>query len=237
MKIKNNSQVEIAYTEIRNQIIFYKLLPETLISDNKLAQTLKMSRAPVREAIIHLQMDGLIQTNEDGKLIVAPIRLEDIQDILHVRRALESEAIQLIAAKGWLTKEQTKDLTQTHQQLENCDGFENVSKFYYYDDLFHSKLVEYSQSPRIIDTLERMRLQMQRARWLNATVPSRQEEAFQEHALILEAVIEQDSQKAVASINQHFTNSNNVFTSILSNEQMRILASAISNFYSVESPQ
>ena len=43
------------------------------------------------------------------------------------------------------------------------------------DDEFHQTLVEACGSPRIISFLDRMRLQMLRARWLNVTMPQRQE--------------------------------------------------------------
>lgn len=231
MQRKSNSQVIIAYEHIRDQIISYILPPETAISDNKFAKELDMSRAPIREAILLLQMDGLIQTNTDGKMIVSPIGIGDIVDILHVRCALESEAIVLISAAGWLTGEQEAKLQEIHAQMTSSVQYDLTSDNYKYDDLFHSTLAEYAGSVRICDMLERMRLQMQRARWLNIANPGRRLEAAEEHEQLLNSILLHDEQAALVALRTHFKNSGAAFHAVLENKQIQALAAMISNFY------
>ena len=147
MRRKSNSQVTIAYQHIRDRIISYSLAPGTQISDNSLAKELDMSRAPIREAILLLQMDGLVQLNDQGTMIVSPLSINDVVDILHIRSALESESILLISAGGWLSAERENEMIEIHRQLSSFAQQDTSMNHYMYDDLFHSKLAEYSGSP------------------------------------------------------------------------------------------
>lgn len=231
MRMKDSSQVAIAYEKIRDQIISYAMLPETPISDNKIARELDMSRAPVREAVLLLQMDGLIQTNEDGKMIVSPISLEDVIDILHVRRALEAEAIRLIADHGWLSTKEGAELQAIHEKMAAHMQAGMVWEHYALDDLFHSRLAEYSRSARIRSVLERMRLQMQRARWLNTANPARQVYATEEHHVLLQALLDHDLERSVCALQVHFQSSEDAFCAVLKDRQMQTLACMIGNFF------
>lgn len=231
MRQKNNSQTVLAYESIRDQIISYTLSPGSAISDNKLAKELGMSRAPIREAILRLQMDGLIRVNNDGKMIVAPIGIDDIVDILHIRCALESEVVVLIAETNWLNAEQEQKLQEIHYQMKESMQQSKVSNEYLYDDLFHSTLIGYANSDRIEDILGRMRLQMQRVRWLNVANSERHEDAIKEHEEILACLLAHNQNGCIQALRTHFYNSAAAFRAVLENKQMQTLAAMISNFF------
>lgn len=121
-----------------------------------------------------LEMDGLICDSSDGRSLVAPIKLDDIVDIIHVRSAMESEAVRLLAKSGWLNEQQAQTLQDIHSRFVSAAAKSDASEQYELDDLFHATFVEYSGSQRIISMLGQMRLRMQRARWLNQIMPERQ---------------------------------------------------------------
>ena len=227
MQQKNNSQTLLAYDFIRDQIISYTLSPGCSISDNKLSKELGMSRAPIREAILHLQMDGLIRTNNEGKMIVAPIGIDDIVDILHVRCALESEVVILISESGWLDTAQEKKLQEIHAQMKESMQQSKISN----DDMFHSTLIKYANSERIEDVLGRMCLQMQRARWLNVANPERHADAIKEHEEILGCLFAHDVSGCIHALRSHFYNSGDAFRAVLENKQIQTLAAMIGNFF------
>lgn len=230
MKRKDNSQVEIAYEYLKKRIISYHLSPETQLSDFQIATELEMSRTSVREAILLLEMDGLVQINEKGKIVVAPIGIDDVMDILNVRCALETEAVRQIVQHGWLTSVQEKELQYIQNKMSRCTTIDMTDEHYDYDDLFHAKLVEASNSKRILEILERMRIQMQRARWLNIIHPKRLLEASSEHEAILEALLTHDSEAILPLIRKHFENSMKAFSEIFEDQKMHSIASMISNF-------
>ena len=228
---QNNPNVEIAYNMIKDQIISFGLYPETPVSDSKVAKDLGISRAPVREAIIRLQMEGLITTNERGKLIVSPVSLEDVIDILSVRKALEGEAIRQISKNGWLSKEQEQELQKALNAHEKALNMTTASDVYQADELFHSTIIKYSGSPRIKSIINNMRLQMQRARWLNVANPSREYASFDEHKEIYRNIVKHDLEGWINAVRTHFNNGSDGFARILYDRDMRAVASAIQNFY------
>ena len=231
MNRKMTPQVATAYSAIQKRIISFDMAPESPISDYQLAKELEMSRAPVREAILLLAMDGLIKNIPGEKMTVAPIRLEDIEDILHVRNALECEAIKIIAGKGWLSTEQEKYLRDLYENFSKTASLDTVSEHYSLDDKFHSAIVEYSKSERIVDIMSRMRLQMQRARWLNLAVPTRRAAATKEHKLLLDAILAKDEYKTIKCIETHLGNSMAAFRSAFSDKHIKQLVVTISSFY------
>ena len=64
-----------------------------------------------------LEMDGLVCDSSDGRSLVAPIKLDDIVDIIHGRSALESEAVRLLAKSGWLNEQQAQTLQDIHSRF------------------------------------------------------------------------------------------------------------------------
>lgn len=231
MQRKSDSQVISAYEQIRDRIIMYALPPKTQLSDYKLAKELSMSRAPVREAILLLERDGLVTLDENGKKIISPISLEDVVDILHVRAALESEALLLLADRGWLKPQEEKKLKAIHAKMLQAAKKGQVRDCYRYDDEFHHCFLSYADSPRISETLERMRLQMQRARWLNAANPERQSQACAEHEVLLNAILKKNTDASVRALRTHFSNSEQAFRHALQNREMVSIASMIRGFY------
>lgn len=232
MKKNDNSQVSVAYAYIRDQIISYALLPGTPISDNQLSKKLGMSRAPIREAILMLQMDGLVQIQAERKTCVSPLYLKDIADILSVRFALESEVLRLISKNGWLTAIQADELQSIQEKFEVSARQLNVSQHYEYDDIFHQELAKYAGNDRICSILSCMRLQMQRARWLNFSNSERQNASIAEHQRLLDAILSKRLQRAIQLLDEHFSNSLDSFSSILSDRKLQTLSLAINSFCS-----
>ncbi len=227
-----STQVGAAYTLLLKRIISYDLMPGTVISDYSLAKELTMSRAPIREAILYLTMDGLIQTAGNGKTIIAPIGLEDIIEMLRIRNVLETEAVSIIADNGWLSKSQCQALETYHQQLLDAD--KDLATQHELDDLFHTTLVSYCNSPRIIQILGQMRLQMQRARWIFAADPMRLTNTSKEHQAILQALCEKDLDACVAAIQVHCINSRLGFEKILNGTQLRQIMNCIGKPHQIQ---
>ena len=231
MDRKMSPQVAAAYNIIQKRIISCDMSPESQISDYQLAMELGMSRAPVREALLLLAMDGLVRNPIGEKMTVSPIRLEDIEDILHVRNALECEAVKIIAGRGWLSAEQENELKSLHESFSKAATLSTVSEHYMLDDKFHSTIVDYSKSERIIDIISQMRLQMQRARWLNLAVPSRQAIATREHEDLLYAIVGKDKYKSLNCIETHLANSLAAFRKAFDDKHIKQLVVTISNYY------
>ena len=79
-----------AYRYIEEQIVTMNLRPGDTVPDKAIAETLGISRTPVREAILRLRNERLVESQARRGLFVQAIDLADYRDILETRRALDN---------------------------------------------------------------------------------------------------------------------------------------------------
>lgn len=230
MARRNGHLTDTAYHKIREKIITYELAPRAVVSDFPLASELGMSRAPVREAILLLTADGLIEYETDGKSRVADIGIKDIMDIMSVRRALEEEAVRTISKNGWLTKEQLADVKSKIDIFPQNEEMIDILKTNQNDDGFHTLIIRLSNNQRMLKITERINTQMLRARWVNVAVPSRMHDVRGEHKAIYLGLEKQDLAATIDAIHTHLTNSEKVFEEVFTNPQLRQVMAGIHNF-------
>jgi DNA-binding GntR family transcriptional regulator len=189
-----------------------------------------MSRAPVREALLQLVADGLVE-DDKGKLTVAPIGLREIVDILQVRRAIETEAVHVIAENGWLTNEQKNELATVFERLVSSVTSDSMIENYKDDDDFHTTIIGFSGNRRMAQMQGQMNLQMQRARWLNIAVPLRQHTSRKEHKEIYEAILDSDESRTVAAVETHLRNSEQSFRQVFNDPTLKQIMAGIHHFF------
>lgn len=95
---------------LKQAIVGGRLAPGTLLSENKLAADLSVSRTPVREALKTLEAEGLVTVLPGRKLIVSVPTERDIDEIYDIRLIVESEALRRIGP----------DNTAVLQRLDAC---------------------------------------------------------------------------------------------------------------------
>lgn len=220
-----SSAVNKAYNIILNKILSFELLPGEVISDFQLAQQLKMSRTPVREAIMWLKMDGLVEPGET-KLVVSKITPDDIREICEVREAIESKAVSLILNKGGLTPSQLEKLNSFNSAMSvfqrdfvrNCD----------LDDQFHNTLVSYSGNSRLVEFSEKMHMQIIRTRWLTVLNP-KFDKSKEEHQEIINALTEGNEARAIKAVNTHLANATKNFHEALYDQNLSELIRNLAN--------
>lgn len=96
----NRSISDEVYRVLREAIIKGDLKPNEHLVETQLAQTLGVSRTPVREAIHRLETDGLARSLPNRSTIAAWHSAEDIQHIYSMRARVEGYAARLVAEKG-----------------------------------------------------------------------------------------------------------------------------------------
>ena len=223
------TSVDIALNKILDKIDNYELSSGDIVSDLEISKQLDISRTPIREAIRILLDNGLLE-KKGSKVIVKPITLDDISEILEVREAIEKMSIDIIINKNkGLSKEQLSELKEIHTKLYNDISSGDFTSNFKYDELFHSKLIEYSNNSRLVNISQRISLQGQRLRWITLLTPNRYLETIDEHSVIISGIETLDFQTTVGAISSHLGNSRENYFKILNNSQWNKIAMQMQN--------
>ena len=97
MEFVNITSTVLAY--LRAKIISGEMAPGARINENDLSKELQISRGPIREAFRVLEHEHLVVNVPRKSTYVSKISLKELEDIYHVRRAIELSAIDLLEAK------------------------------------------------------------------------------------------------------------------------------------------
>ncbi|HVX75632.1 MAG TPA: GntR family transcriptional regulator [Bradyrhizobium sp.] len=111
---------ERAYRQIEELIVTLELPPETILSEQSLAQRLSIGRTPIREALQRLARDGLVVILPRRGILVSQINLKTQMRLLEVRRELE-RLMARSAAERATSEETTRFASIAHEMRRASD--------------------------------------------------------------------------------------------------------------------
>ncbi len=205
-----------AYELIRQRIVNLDLPPGSLLDEGRLQAELKLGRTPIREALLRLSMEKLVNIVPRRGIFVADIGVTDFQQIFEVRIALESLAARLAAQRGteahWQRLEQLIQAWQPEADISNA----RVDEILAIDEACHLTLYEAANNRLLQDTLT-MLYALSRRLWLYLAVsPASLSARMGEHRLILAAVRRRDSEAAGKLIEDHIRSFQEFFQAAVS---------------------
>ena len=93
--VSRRDNVEQVYRRVRELIVEGVIAPGTVMSQVAMADELGISRTPLREALRMLQTEGLVDAQANRRVTVTPISATDLEELVVMRVALETEAVRL----------------------------------------------------------------------------------------------------------------------------------------------
>src|SRR5215470_5955705 len=146
---KPESLTQIVYQTLRDAIISKRLPPGERVSEASLARQLRVSKTPVREALLRLQAIGLVEADGPrGGRIVRP-SADLIRHIYEVRGSLEALAARLAAERG--TPAQRSELIEFAAASLGAAQGQDIDGFRRHDGAFHDLLAAAPYLARLID--------------------------------------------------------------------------------------
>jgi DNA-binding GntR family transcriptional regulator len=94
-----SNQTDLAYQSIRRRIIELDLHPGGMFTEVRLAEELGVSKTPVREALVRLHHDGLVEPVPRSGYTVRPVTLKTTRDLCEFRSIVEPKAAELAARR------------------------------------------------------------------------------------------------------------------------------------------
>jgi DNA-binding GntR family transcriptional regulator/NAD(P)-dependent dehydrogenase (short-subunit alcohol dehydrogenase family) len=194
------TRVEV-YDTLRASIISLERTPGQRLSEAELARDLGVSRTPVREAIIQLRTDGLVEVTPQLGSFVSKISLSNVREAQFAREALECAAVRAAAQR--LDAATAERLRQNIASQRAAQASSDLEQFYRLDEAFHRELVAASGYPGISELLDRSRAHLNRVRRLSLPVPDVIGELIDQHSAVLQALERNDVDQAEASLRHH----------------------------------
>ena len=134
------SGVDRCLAKIRDMVLSGELLPGQKVHQAELAEDLKLSRIPVREALSKLQAEGLLVHKPNTGFTVARFNSEDLSEIYLMRRLLETELLRSVD----LTTVDAGELAETNAQMAEPEAMESPDVYQRLNLAFHFAIFDCS---------------------------------------------------------------------------------------------
>lgn len=192
-----------AYASLREAILTLALPPGAVLSRAALAAQLGLSQTPVREALMRLEAEGLVEVVPSASTRVAPIDLTSARQAQFLRRAVELEMVQALAAApppalgdvlaGHLARQAELVAREDHAGLSAAD------------DAFHEALHEAAGISPLWAMVRSRSGHLDRLRRLHLPAPGKAETILREHEAIAGAILAGDGAGAATALRRHLT--------------------------------
>lgn len=182
---------EQAYQYLRSLILARELGPGDVFTERKLAEQINASRTPLRAAINRLVGEGLVSRLSNGSIVIRQVAIEELMEILVIRRLLEGEAAAQAAHRS---TPGSVDAMLEKSRVIVADPSLDFDPFWEYDDEFHLFIADASGKPLLAQYIRNLR---DKARMAHVV---RMEKNFEqqalEHIAVLEAVADKKPDEA-----------------------------------------
>ncbi|GHO87514.1 GntR family transcriptional regulator [Dictyobacter formicarum] len=200
-KLEHQSLTQRIHDRVRELIESGALSPGTQLDERKLAKDMAVSRTPLREAIATLVEAGIVERHPYRGNFVRTFSAGQVNDLYVVRQALEGLATRLAVSK--LSEEGLAELhlilDEAQAALERSDliGYSNA------DQRFHEAIAQASENEILIESLNRLKCQIQIVRLSANRDPDVVARTALERPRILAALEARDGDLAARLIEEH----------------------------------
>jgi len=189
------------YQQLRAQIIALDIPPGAALSENDLASAFGVSRTPVREALLRLADEGLVEIVPKSGTTVSRIPYAQLSEAIVIRKALEEVAVREASLRG--TKSQFTGLWALIERQREAAKADDRDAFHAADEAFHAAIAEAAGYPGIWRLVNQVKVQVDRMRHLTLPESGRMLRVTKEHAAVLTAMEKRDGDKAIAAMRGH----------------------------------
>lgn len=185
------------YQQIVHDLTSGKIKPGDYLTELSICDQYKVSRTPVREALIKLSYENFLTQFKKGGYLVKDISYRELFELLDLRELLECYAAELAAER--ISEENLAILKETSIYHELDEWFDK-------NRTFHMTIARASGNGKLAEMLEQVLDQTKRIYLIDATnlYPLPDEN---EHTYILRAFADHDKKKAVELVRQHLVDS------------------------------
>lgn len=191
------------FERLRKLITSLELPPGSPLSRNALAEQFGVSSTPIRDALMRLEEEGLVEVFPQYATVVSRIDIGLAQQAHFLRRALELEIVKDLAFdhSGHLVDELNSAIT-LQQKFARAGDFE---KFMAADNDFHQQLYGATGNQALWDLVRSRSGHIDRLRRLHLPTPGKAQDIVRHHRLIVKAIGANQPDDAQRHLRKHLS--------------------------------
>lgn len=189
------------YRELRTDIVEMRRKPGEPIVERQVTETYGVSRTPVREALLRLADDGLVEIFPQSGTFVARIPLDSLPEAIVIRTALENAGVRYAARQA--TRSQIAALRANLMLQQECEAAGDLGGFHDADELFHGLIADIAGFPGLWTFAQQVKVHVDRYRRLTLPEPGRVGHVIGEHVAIVDAIADGDAARAEQRMTEH----------------------------------
>jgi len=200
-KVELNKPIrETTYETLKHAIIMGKIPAGSRLIETVYAETLHISRTPLREAFRKLELDGLVEYVERRGVVVRAFTMEDIEETFTIRNALMMLIIPSIFEN--VEEEHIMKLRKILDAMDLSQKAENADELARYNRDFHRTIEQISDKKRILRVIDSQEEYIIRFSHIAIASVVRRSTAHQEHHELLD-MLATGKQEAFAKLMAH----------------------------------
>lgn len=192
-----------AYERIRDWIIAGTLRPGELLRDQEIAQSLGVSRTPVREALRRLEDEGFVETALNRWTRVAPLDLHKAIEIYSIIEALEAFALE----RATLTPQDLENMSAANDAMRRSIERRKAESALRADESFHGIWLACAQNSELWVLVAQLKIKMRRVELAYWDRSAQTGQSVRAHIAMLKALRKGSRGEAIAALKQNWEGS------------------------------
>lgn len=210
---------EQAARRLRQMLVEGQIAPGAKLNERELAEVLRVSRTPLREAIKMLAAEGLVELVPNRGAVAVTLREEDVAHSFELMAALEGFSGELAAQR--ITDGELAEVQALHFEMLAAYTRQDLSTYYALNARIHHAINAAARNPVLAQTYGQVNARLQALRFRSNQDGAKWKRAVQEHEAMVEALKARDGAALRAVLVAHLHNKRDVVL-----EQLREDASA-----------
>jgi len=219
MRLVPNSLHEEVAAQLRDRIFAGELLPGVFLDEAQLAQQMRISRTPLREALKVLTAEGLVRHEPRRGCFVREVTEKDLDEIFPVIALLEGRCAREAAQHA--TDADLQALEALHDKLSRHAKARRISDYYTVNYAIHEAIIALADNRWLAQVIGDLRKILKLARLQQLYAPGRLEQSLSEHLAVFAALKARDPEGAEAAMRTHLTRQRDALRDVARNQKSR----------------
>ena len=203
--IRRQSAGEAIHRLLRDAVIQRRLAPATRLLEPELAESLSVSRTPVREALLRLSGEKLVRRDARGRLRIQALTRKRVLDLYAIRRVLEGLAAR--TAARYCDEVSAFELAEMNESFRETGASARFRDAAELNIRFHEAVARAGRNDELCDLIADIHAWVRRMPDTTLSSPGRLAAAYDEHRMMIDAIVARDGERADRIAQEHMSSS------------------------------